>query len=313
MYASTVRCPELAALAANRVGVLRKDQLASVGLTPKFAARQVKAGRWSECGNNILLLTNAPPNREQLKRIALWDPSGPTALASHTALEQGGFRGFAAEASLIHVLVVRGATYCPVPGVVHHESRRFGKQDVVTIGGLHATRHARSAIDAGAWQRWPRFAYAMLAAVVQQRMCTTQELDRTLTTVGRVRHKRYMRSAIADIAGGAQAIGEIDVVNLCHRFNLRPPDRQQVRREPSGRVRYLDCEWRLDDGSIVVLEVDGAHHQTVEHWEADMKRERKVVISRRWVLRASNYEVRYEQAEVARDLMAMGVPVVRVV
>lgn len=214
---------------------------------------------------------------------------------------------------MFHVLVVRGATYSFVTDVVYHESRRFDEEDVITIGGLNATRNPRSAIDAGAWQRWPRFAYAMLAAVVQQRMATPEQLGRTLAAVGRVRHKRHMKAAIADIAGGAQAIGELDVASLCRRFNLRPPDRQQVRRDSDGRVRYLDCEWHLKDGSIVVLEVDGSHHQSVEHWQADMKRERKVVISRRWVLRASNYEVRYERAEVARDLIAMGVPLVRVV
>lgn len=139
-------------------------------------------------------------------------------------------------------------------------------------------------------------------------MCTTWQLDQTLAVVGRVRHKAYMRLAIRDIAEGAHALGEIDVANLCRRFRLRPPDRQKPRRDSTGRVRYLDCEWDLADGSIVVLEVDGSHHLKVEHWEADMKRERKVVISRRWVLRASNYEVRHEQAEVAKDLVAMGIP-----
>ncbi|MEJ7741867.1 MAG: hypothetical protein WKF73_04545 [Nocardioidaceae bacterium] len=179
------------------------------------------------------------------------------------------------------------------------------------MSGLHATRHARSAIDAGAWQPWPRFVYAMLAAVVQQRTCTTWQIDQTLAVVGRVRHKRHMRLALADIAGGAQAQGEIDVARLCRGFGLRPPDRQKPRRDPSGRLRYLDCEWVLNDGSIVVLEIDGSHHREVAHWQADMKRERRIVISRRWVLRASNYEVRHEQAEVARDLIAMGVPLVR--
>lgn len=43
-----------------------------------------------------------------------------------------------------------------------------------------------------------------------------------------------------------------------------------------------------------------------------MKRERKVVASRRYVLRATNFELRHEQAEVADDLIAMGVPRVRV-
>ncbi|MEP6665240.1 MAG: hypothetical protein ABJA81_02225 [Nocardioidaceae bacterium] len=311
MYPGTDRHPALAALAVSQLGVLRKSQLAAVGLPHKFAFRQVDAARWSEWGNNVLLLSNAPPTREQLKRIALLDPSGLTALASHTALEHGGFRSFAQEASDVHLLVVRGATYAELPGVVHHESRRLEPPDVVNTRGLRTTRHPRSAIDSGAWQPWPRFACAMLGAVVQQGMCTPRQLDQAFAVVGRVRHKQHMRLALKDIAAGAHALGEIDAASLCRRHHLRPPDRQKARRDPTGRLRYLDCEWDLEDGSIVVLEVDGSHHFDVEHWEADMKRERKVVISRRWVLRASNYEVRHEHADVARDLIAMGVPVVR--
>ena len=39
-----------------------------------------------------------------------------------------------------------------------------------------------------------------------------------------------------------------------------------------------------------------------------MKRERKIVIGRRWVLRASTVEVRLDGTELASDLAAMGVP-----
>jgi hypothetical protein len=311
VYPGTNRHPSLAALAASQFGVVRKDQLAGVGVSHRTANRNVVLGRWTQWGNNVLLLSNAAPTREQLKRIALLDPLRPTALASHTALEQGGFRGFAQEAEEVHVLVQRGATYCALPGVVYHESRRFNEQDIVMIKGLNATRHPRSAIDAGAWQRWPRFACAMLAAAVQQRLCTAEQLAATLATVGRVRHKAHMRMAIADIARGAQAMGEIDVARLCRRFHLQPPSRQRVRRDANGHVRYLDCEWDLTDGSVVVLEVDGTHHHLVAQWEADMKRERKLVISRRWVLRASNLQLRYEPEDVASDLLAMGVPLVR--
>ncbi len=311
MYPGTDGHPALAALAHAQCGVLRKGQLPDVGVPYKYAARQVEAARWTEWGHNVVLLSNAPPSRDQLKMISLLDPSGLTALGSHTALEQGGFRSFAQEAAGVHVLVVRGATYPTLQGVVFHESRRLEERDIVLIHGLPSTRLARSAIDAAAWQRSPRFACAMLAAAVQQAICTTWQLDQTLAVVGRIRHKAHMRLALRDIAEGAHALGEIDVANLCRRFHLRPPDRQQARRDPTGKVRYLDCEWKLDDGTIVVLEIDGRHHLEVGHWEADMKRERKVVISRRWVLRATNYEVRHEPGEVAADLVAMGVPVVR--
>jgi hypothetical protein len=74
-----------------------------------------------------------------------------------------------------------------------------------------------------------------------------------------------------------------------------------------GRWRYLDSEWDLPNGEVVVLEIDGGHHLEVAHWEADMKRERAVVITRRWVLRATVFEIRLEAASVFSDLRAMGV------
>ena len=87
-----------------------------------------------------------------------------------------------------------------------------------------------------------------------------------------------------------------------------PPNRQVIRRDATGRRRYLDAEWELPSGEIVVLEVDGSHHLDAANWQADMKRERSVVVSRRWVLRATTFEVRLEPAVIARDLRALGVP-----
>jgi hypothetical protein len=46
----------------------------------------------------------------------------------------------------------------------------------------------------------------------------------------------------------------------------------------------------------------------VEHWEADAKRERGVVISGRRVLRCTSGEARNDQAGLAADLRAIGIP-----
>lgn len=117
-----------------------------------------------------------------------------------------------------------------------------------------------------------------------------------------------MRLVLDDIAGGAEALGEMDVARLCHQHGLMEPQRQVRRRDRSRRVRYLDCECTLPDGRIVVLEVDGSHHLSVEHWEADLQRERGVVLDHRMVLRASTQEVRLDGASLAADLAAAGVP-----
>lgn len=308
MYAGTQRNPALAALAARQGGAIRREQLTAVGVSSDHTAHQVTAQRWSEWGRDVILLQNSAPTRWQLMWVAVLDAGSPAALGSHTALELVGFRGFAKESRRIHLIVPRGAKCAALPGVQVHESRRFQPEDVTRHHGMPLTRPPRSAIDAATWQRWPRFACALLAAAVQQRVSTHEQLAEALAEAGHVRHKAHMQLALADIAGGAESMGEIDVAGLCRRYRLVQPTRQRQRRDASGRLRYLDCEWELPDGSVVVLEIDGSHHLSVEHWEADIKRERGLVIGGDRVLRATVSEVRLEAAALAADLVAIGVP-----
>lgn len=308
MYAALRDPPQLRRLALRQSGVVSREQLSSLGVGKASVASQISARRWQAPTRSTLLLHNTTPTRRQLMWIAVLEAGPAAALGAHTSLELCGFRGFAREAQSIHLVVARGCKTVPLPGVVVHESRRLFDSRRRKYQGLPCIDVASSTIDAAAWQRWPRFAVTLLAASVQQRLCTPDELDAALALAGRVRHKRYMRLALADIRGGADSLGEIDVAALCRRFQLMPPSRQRIRRDPGGRRRYLDCEWDLADGSVIVLEIDGTHHHLVEHWEADMQRERKLVISRRWVLRATASEVRLEPASLATDLIDMGVP-----
>jgi hypothetical protein len=295
-----------------QAGVATLKQLTAAGLSAHHVAAQVDARRWRRFGEHCVVTHNFEPTRLQWTWIALLDHPGPVALAGLTALEVGGLRFFGQEMGLIHIVVPRGTTPRALPRVKVHESRRFDAASITLTRGIPHTRFARSALDAGAWQPYPRYACGLLAAVVQQRICTPADLAEQLPRVGRIRHKAHMRLAVHDIAGGAEALSELDVARMCRTFGLRQPHRQRIRRDRQGRKRYLDCEWVLEDGSVIVLEVDGSHHLEVEHWEADIKRERGVVISGRkagrTVIRATANEARYDQAELAADLEAMGVP-----
>ena len=67
----------------------------------------------------------------------------------------------------------------------------------------------------------------------------------------------YLRLAIADVAAGAESLGEIDLAHLCRKFGLaRRPDRADGQ-DTSRSLALLDAEWDLPDGEVVVLEVDG--------------------------------------------------------
>jgi hypothetical protein len=308
MFPGTDHQEELRRLALRQRGVIHRDQFRSVDVSRAYVASHIDGCRWTAFGENVVLLQNAPPLRDQLMWLAVLDAGEDAALGSHTSLELAGFKGFSRESREIHLIVQRGSRATPMPGVRVHESRRLKVEDVVRTRGLPRTETARSVLDAAAWQPFPRFACLMVAAAVQQRLTTAARLDAAMQLVGRIRHKAYLRLAIADVAAGAESLGEIDLAHLCRKFGLVAPTRQAQRRDSSGQWRYLDSEWDLPSGGVVVLEVDGRHHLEVEHWQADMKRERSIVISRRWVLRATIFEMRLEAGSVFSDLRAMGVP-----
>ena len=289
-------------------GVATRIQLIDLGFNQHAIRAQIAARRWQPWGFHVVILHNSEPTRQQLTWAAALDAGYPAALASHTALELHGFRPFAREAGQIHLLIERGAKVTVYPEIVVHESRRLKPEYHAQVAGLPCTAVPRSAIDAAAWQPWPRFACALVAAVVQQRLCTVDELEHAMRYVGRVRHKAHLREALRDIRGGSEALGEIDLVRLCRRFGVAEPHRQIKRTDRNGRVRYLDAEWKLADGRRVVLEIDGSHHLDVESWQADMRRERAIVIGGANVLRATSIEVRVAPKQVISDLLAIGVP-----
>jgi hypothetical protein len=308
MYAIGDVASALGFLATDQQRVVTRTQLIDLGLNQHTIRAQLAARRWQSWGAHVVILHNFEPTRQQLMWAAALDAGYPAALASHTALELHGFRPFAREAGQLHLLIERGAKVSRHPMIVVHESRRLKPEFHVKVSGLPCTDVARSAIDAAAWQPWPRFACALVAAVAQQRLCTVDDLDAAMRYVGRVRHKPHLREAIRDIRGGSEALSEIDLIRVCRRFGLLEPDRQVKRTDQHGRFRYLDAEWKLKDGRRVVLEVDGSHHLDVPSWQADMRRERAVVIGGAQVLRATSVEVRVEPAQIVNDLVAIGVP-----
>lgn len=103
-------------------------------------------------------------------------------------------------------------------------------------------------------------------------------------------------------------MAEIDIRRLCRRLGLAMPRRQVRRLDASGRLRFTDCEWRLPDGRILVLEIDGSFHMDVEHWEDDLARQRGLIAVDRLVVRCTARELRDEPERLAHDLIALGVP-----
>ena len=74
----------------------------------------------------------------------------------------------------------------------------------------------------------------------------------------------------------------------------------------TGRIRWTDAEWDLPDGTVLVLEIDGAFHSDVLQAADDARRSRRLTTPTRMVVRCTAYEVTHEPHEVALDLIALG-------
>jgi hypothetical protein len=282
---------ELGEIGHRQLGIVRRNQLIAAGMTARAIDGMLVAGRWRTHGSVLVAMHNGPLTPDQQLWAAVLNAGPFAALAARTAAAQHGLAGWTADC--IEVLVPRGAAVPPGLGlsVKVHESRRFGPSDLHVGRALPQVRVERALVDAAVWSARPRTACGVLAAGVQQRLTTSAKLLTELELAGAVRHRRLLAAALADIGGGAQAVSEIDFVRFCRRNGLPRPELQAVRRDGSGRRRYLDATLRGRDGSPVRVEIDGALHLVVQTYWDDMARGNDLILGREQLLRFPSYVI----------------------
>jgi hypothetical protein len=281
--------------------VLNWDVLIHAGHSPAQIRAQLDAGRWRRWGFAIVL-HNGPLSRQQQWYVARIHGGRRALLTGFTAAEACGLQGW--ERDDVDVLIrqgSRGSPSCPV-SVRWHRVRDWSGVRRYREAAIHLLPQALL-IAAGSFVQ-PRPACGILAAAVQQRLVTPTRLMQELEASPRLRHRRTLRGALADIAQGSDALSEIDFVRLCRRHGLPPPEQQTIRPARSGRRRYLDATWRRKDGRLIVVEVDGALHLSPERWWKDQLRQNELALANALVLRFPSVVVRTEPTVVAAQLRA---------
>jgi very-short-patch-repair endonuclease len=292
----------LAELLISQDGVLRVDAVMEY-LTRGALRWRVSSGRWQQPCPGIVVAHSGPLTEGQVLRVAvLWAGAG-AALAGLTAARLDGLSGFEDRGQRpVHLLVpasrpVRRAR--PALPLVVHYSRLLGPDDVHPVRVPRRTRVARSLVDAAAWAGHDRRAQAVLAAGVQQRLARPADLLAVVAANRRLARRAMISATLADIAGGAQALSELDLTRLVRRHRLPEPDRQAPRRDAAGRRRWLDAVW---EAARVIVEVDGIHHiDAAEYW-ADMDRDIDFTLGGYRILRFPSFVVRYHGDYVAGKL-----------
>lgn len=293
--------------AAAQGGLLTRAHLAECGINRWAVRHRVATGRWVEHTPTVIGTTTGDLSREQLMWLGVLH-GGPDALVGDlTAAEVIGLRNWHRDD--ITIVVPHGADLgAGHPGIGFVRTRNALADWKRPATGLPLCRIEPAILRFASVQRSTRTAEGVVAATVQQRLSSPDQLLEWVDRLKPLRGAERFRRALREIAGGAQSVAEIDVRRMCKQFGLALPTRQVRRRDSSGRVRFTDCQWRLADGRILDLEVDGAFHMDVESWEDDLARQRALTSPNRVVVRCTARELRDEPDRVARDLRLLGVP-----
>jgi hypothetical protein len=289
--------------AERQAGVVARRQLLALGYDNDYVDRQLAAQRWRLVSDVVICTTTGTLTREQLMWAGVLHAGPGSAIGGLTALERRGLRHWGRDE--MTVLLAKSHNLAPVEGIRFVETRR--PVGLYATGDLPTWRTEPAALLFAGYSRNSRTALGLLAAVVQQRLTTAERL---LVEIERMRPLRWSKrfvSALAQVADGSHSLAERRLVRACLDHGLPLPDRQTRRVDASGRVRYIDAEWRLPGGRLVYLEIDGGFHMEVEHWEDDIARERDLVATGAIVLRCTDRELADEPARVMASLRAVGV------
>ena len=259
---------------------------------------RLRSGRWQRPCRGVLVTHSGGISDAEWLWIAVLGTGPQAVLGGLSAARLDGLTGF--DDRMTHLVVPAGRQVrTTVPGVVVHRSRVLGPDDVHPARRPPRTRLTRSLLDAAAWAGSDNRARALLAAGVQQRLVRADQLVMALGRFPTLRRHALIAATLADIAGGAQALSELDFARLARRYGLPAPDRQVMRLDRDGRRRWLDAYW---EEAHLAVEVDGLWHMEATAWWEDMRRGNDLIISGLRVLRFPAFVVRDQPGVVAAQI-----------
>ncbi|WKN47828.1 hypothetical protein [Nocardioides sp. Arc9.136] len=298
--------PALTTLLDRQHGVVARRQLLALGIDADRVRNQLAAGRWTLATPRVVSTVTGTLTAEQREWSAVLHAGPRSMLGGLTAAARHGLRGW--EATEVTVLVDDQLAFEAVDGVRFFRSRRPFDLLRSTRPGIPRCELEPAVLLHAAYVAPVRPAHALVAACVQQRLSTPSRMIEWIDQLRPLRGGRSFSATLSHADAGAHSGAERAVGRLCRRYGMPQPRRQVARVDSAGRRRFTDCEWPLPDGTTLVLEVDGDFHMEVRQYTDDLRRTRRLAGRDRIVVRCTAYELLHEPDDVARDLLALGVP-----
>ncbi len=293
MDASPDAAGRLHNLARSSDGVVTRRAAQTAGITRRRIQAEVDNGRW-EVERRAITIVGAPCTARSGWLLALAGASPRAALDGVTALQCIGLTGFT---EAVHLSIPKGARVQRSTDIQVHQLRSWRDTDVLE----QPIRHVRpelAAVRAALWAASDRAAQTILAMTVQQGLTSADRLMAAAPRLPRSRRSKLIIAAVEEIAGGAEALGELDFVAVCRAHGVPIPARQDLLRRPSG-VYYLDA--RFSEFAVTV-EVDGLGHREVQQLRVDHRKHNELQIDGDTVLRVLSMELRTDPLPFMRQL-----------
>ena len=277
-------------------GVLRREQALGAGFSRHVINGRVASGQWQRLHTGVFATFSGPVPRTALLWGAVLRAGGDAVLSHHTAAEVWNLTD--QSSSSIHVSVPRQAGSLVIPGLVlHYSSRlpgarhpaRLPPQTTLEETVLDLADVSRAAEDAVAW--------AIKAC--QRRLTTPDRITAALETRNRVRWRRDLTGAVAEVRTGVHSPLELRYLrDVERRHGLPRGDRQAVTIRRGAR-EYADVRYP-EYG--VVIELDGVMAHPAEARGHDSRRDNANALDGLQTLRYGWVPVAYHACAVAREV-----------
>ena len=284
--------PELLELLRRQHGAFTRDQAERAGVSYAKVWARVTRGQWHRLFPGVY--AEAGSGRRAHLMAALLYAGPGAALHGRTALER---EGLVTPTEPVHVVVPTSRRVRTQPGLVVHRSGSVQESDVWVRDGLTLARVERALVDL-VREAPRREVGTAVCAALQRGLTTGERIREAATRTCLLPRCRWFARLLDEAAGGAESVGELDLLRLCRRHRL-PPPRLQAR---LGRRRRSDLG-RPELG--VYVGVDSLLYRVaVEDWRADLERHNEIMVETGGIclLRFTVRQIREEPETVARIL-----------
>lgn len=289
----------LALVLEEQRGVLSRGQAIDAGLSRHLIAGRLISGQWQRLHRGVFATFSGPVPRDARLWGAVLRAGDRAILSHHTAAELWGL----ADESLaaIHVSIPRSSSKEGIPGVVIHYSSRLAvarhparrpAQTKIEETVLDLAELARTAEDAVAWP----------IRACQRRLTTPDRIAAALAERGRIRWRRDLAEAVAEVPEGVHSPLELRYLRDVERRHGLPRGDRQVAVVRGVSRQYIDV--RYSDYGVVV-ELDGVLAHSGESRSRDARRDNANALDGYQTLRYGWIPVAYHACATAREVHAL--------